>query len=220
MSGHSVYPQHYLRRMGYFYLVILWSIWCGLHSMLISLTVTDWLRKRFPDGFRFYRIAYNLFALVTVVPVLRYAASLRTDPVIVWGGPWRPVPVLLGLGALFFFIAGSRRYDSLQFFGIRQLKGENARSGLASDGRLDTGGILSIVRHPWYSAGILLVWIRPMDMAAILSNLVICGYFMIGAWLEERKLRQRFGRQYVAYQQRVSMFFPFKWARRKILQKD
>jgi methanethiol S-methyltransferase len=200
-------------------LVIVWVAWCALHSALISITVTESLRKRFPNGFRFYRIFYNLFAGATLLPVFFYTICLRGVPIVAWEGLWRIVPFLLGIAALFFFVAGARRYDFLRFIGLRQIKDEKACSVLTDDCFLDTGGVLSIVRHPWYSGGILIVWARPLDAAAILTNLVVGGYFVVGAILEERKLKVQFGQQYADYQQRVSMFFPIKWAGRLFLGK-
>ena len=197
--------------MPYLLLAIFWIAWCALHSALISLPVTAWLRKKFPDGFRYYRILYNLFSVVTLLPVLLFGLSLKSEPVVAWQGPWRIVPILLGIAALSFLAAGARRYDLSQFLGLRQLKDEKTCSVLTDDCTLDTGGVLSIVRHPWYSAGILAVWARPLDMAAIVTNLAVCGYLVVGAMLEERKLTVLFGRQYAVYRRRVPMFFPVKW---------
>lgn len=206
--------------MRYILIVILWIVWCALHSALISLTVTESLRSRFPNSFRFYRIIYNLFAVATLLPVLIYTHSLRGEPVVAWEGPWRIVPILLGTMALFFLLAGARRYDFRQLLGLRQIKDEKACSVLTEDCFLDTGGVLSMVRHPWYSAGMLIVWARPLDVTAILTNLVVSGYFVVGAILEERKLKVQFGRQYADYQRRVSMFFPIKWAGRMCPRKN
>jgi len=202
--------------MRYVRLVILWIAWCALHSALIAPYVTDRLRRRFPTGFRYYRILFNLLAVFSLLPVLFYTFTLKGAPVVAWAGPWRIVPILLGSVALLLFVAGGRRYDLLQFSGIRQIKQERTCSVLTEDCSLDTGGVLSIVRHPWYSAGMLVVWTRPLDMTAIAANLVVCGYFVVGAILEERKLKVQFGRQYADYQRRVSMFFPIKWAQQRI----
>jgi protein-S-isoprenylcysteine O-methyltransferase Ste14 len=198
--------------MAYGGLVIIWISWCALHSVLISITVTEALRVRFPQAHRYFRLLYNLTALTTLVPVLWVSASLRGEAIVRWDGPLVAVPIVLATAALFFFAAGGRRYDFLQFAGIRQLNGENDCAVLTDDCSLDTEGILGVVRHPWYTGGLLIVWARPLDLAAILTNLVICGYFVVGAFLEERKLKRRFGEPYVAYQRRVSMFFPIKWA--------
>ena len=205
--------------MRYFFLAILWVAWCTLHSALISLPLTEALRKKFPNNFRYYRITYNLIAAVSLIPVLLYADSLKRAPIIQWQGPWRIVQILLIVMALLFLWAGAQRYDLRQFMGLRQIREENACSVLTDDCSLDTRGVLSMVRHPWYTAGILLVWARPLDLSAILTNLIVCGYLIIGAVLEERKLKVQFGQDYVTYQGRVSMFFPVKWARRALFGK-
>ncbi len=205
--------------MRYLWLIILWVVWCTLHSALIDPAATDRFRKKFPRGFRYYRALYNLFAAVSLIPVLFFTFSLKGVPVVTWAGPWRIVPILLGGTALLLFVAGGKRYDLLQFSGIRQIKRERTCSVLTDDCSLDAAGVLSVVRHPWYSAGMLVVWARPLNMAAIVSNLVICGYFIVGAILEERKLKMQFGDQYADYQRRVSMFFPIKWIQQRFLRK-
>lgn len=197
--------------MRYFFLMILWVGWCSLHSALVSLPLTEALRKKFPNRFRYYRIIYNFFAAVTLIPVLLYGYSLKSAPLITWQGPWAIVPALLIASALLFLWAGARRYDLRQFMGLRQLTDDKTCSVLTNDCTLDTRGVLSVVRHPWYTAGILIVWARPLDVSTILVNLIICSYFVIGAILEERKLMVQFDQDYVNYKRQVSMFFPVKW---------
>lgn len=172
--------------------------------------MTQRLRLRFPDFFRYYRLLYNLFAVVSLAPVLAYTFSLRGPTLVAWQGVWKVVTLVLGAAALSLFWAGARRYDFLQFFGLRQIRRENACSALSGDCSLDTGGVLSLVRHPWYTGGLLVIWVRPLDLAAIVTNLVLCGYLVVGALLEERKLKALFGAAYEDYRQRVSMFFPLK----------
>ena len=203
----------------YLLLTFLWIAWCALHSAMISLSVTGALKRKIPGAFRWYRLFFNAVAVVTLVPVLLYAESLRGPVLFSWAEPWRVVQVLLIGAALLFFTAGARRYDFSQFLGLRQLKEDNGCSVLTDDCTLDTDGILSVVRHPWYTGGMLIVWARPLDTAAILTNLVVTAYFVVGAFLEERKLKTQFGRQYDAYRQRVSMFFPIKWAKYRLQKK-
>jgi protein-S-isoprenylcysteine O-methyltransferase Ste14 len=38
----------------------------------------------------------------------------------------------------------------------------------------------------------------------------------MGAFLEERKMLAEFGEEYIGYQRRVSMLFPFKWLMQKL----
>ncbi len=200
----------------YVVLISLWGAWCFLHSFMITLTVTGFVRKRFAKTYRYYRIFYNVIALATLTPVLIYSFSIKGPPVFGWDGPFRIVQGLFVFSALLLFIGGARRYSLNQFLGIRQVRENSACSVLTDDCRLDTGGILGMVRHPWYTGGILIVWARNLDMAAMLTSLVITGYFLIGAFLEERKLLAEFGKEYIDYQRRVSMLFPFKWVIQKL----
>ena len=199
----------------YAILVLLWTAWCVLHSFLISRPVDRFFRRRLKAGYRYTRLAYNLIAVASLVPVLAYTWTLEGPPFFTWDGPLRGVQALMLLTALFFFAAGGRRYDFLQFAGIRQVRAQNDCTVLTDDCSLDTDGILGVVRHPWYSGGILLVWANHLDVAALLVNSVITLYFVLGAILEERKLAAEFGETYRVYQQNVSMLVPVKWIRRR-----
>jgi len=73
-----------------------------------------------------------------------------------------------------------------------------------------------MVRHPWYTGGLLLIWAQKMDRPILMMSLILSVYFIVGALLEERKLRRIYGQVYRDYQHEVSMFFPFKWLKKKI----
>lgn len=200
----------------YVLLVSLWGGWCFLHSFMITPTVTGFVQKHFEKEYQYYRIFYNFMALVTLIPVLIYSFSIKGPAVFRWEGPFRIVQGLLAGSALLLFIGGAGRYDLAQFLGIRQVRENSTCSALTDDCHLDTGGILGMIRHPWYAGGILIVWARNLDTAAILTSLVITGYFIVGAFLEERKILAEFGEEYIGYQRRVSMLFPFKWVVQKL----
>lgn len=189
-------------------LAVLWTLWCFIHSILISRTVVRPVRKKLGDGYRFYRLFYNTVSVVTLVPVLFYSASLSGDALFDWAGPWRPVQVLLALGALLFFATGARHYDLRQFVGLRQIAEHETGKGLTETGELDTSGVLGVVRHPWYAGGILILWARPLDPAALITNAVLTVYLVAGAFLEEAKLVEEFGNRYRKYQEKVPMFLP------------
>jgi methanethiol S-methyltransferase len=205
----------------YIALILLWVAWCFFHSFLITTSVTGYFQKRFKKAYRYYRILYNFVALVTLIPVLAYTFAVKGMIVFHWEGPSIIAQGLLVVSALLFFIGGARRYDLAQFLGVRQVRETSTCSVLTDDCRLDTGGILGMVRHPWYAGGMLIVWARDLDVAAILTNLVITVYFFIGAYLEERKLLAEFGEEYADYQRRVPMLFPFKQVLKQLRdQKD
>ncbi len=198
--------------MKYLLLALAWTAYCTLHSAMISQTATGVLKRHLGDAFRFYRLFFNAVALLTLIPVLWYARALTQEPFFRWEGVWAvPRYLLLACGIL-LGVAGGRHYSLGQFVGISQLRGASA-GGLATGGGLDSSGVLGLVRHPWYTAVVLLVWAGDLDMAALVGNSVITAYIVVGTLLEERKLVFEFGDAYRDYQERVSMFVPLKWMR-------
>lgn len=207
-------PINYTKHLILLLLVI---AWCVLHSAMISISVTEYIKKRLGPKFRFYRLFYNLMAILTLIPVALFAHSNQTQVIFNWNGYMRIGQViLLGLAGLLFFLGG-RRYDAGQMLGIKQIRAGTSHRVLTETGELDTSGILGITRHPWYLAAILLIWARQLDVSAILINAVFTSYLIVGTFLEEKKLVGEFGQKYLAYQKRVSMLVPYKWLRSKLI---
>ncbi len=124
--------------------------------------------------------------------------------------------ILLGITVLLFFFGG-RRYDALQMLGIKQIRERTSNKVITDTGELDTSGILGITRHPWYLAAMLFIWARQLDISAILVNVILTFYLIVGSYLEEKKLIREFGEKYIAYQKRVSMLMPYKWIKSMII---
>ena len=200
--------------MKYLFLALAWMAYCMLHSAMISETVTRFLKRRLGDSFRFYRLFFNSVAVLTLIPVLWYSHSLRQEAIVRWEGVWLVLQYLLMACGVLLVIAGGRHYSLRQFVGISQLQGASS-GGLAAGGGIDSSGVLGLVRHPWYTAVVLLLWARNLDMAALVGNGVLTVYIVVGTLLEERKLVHEFGDAYRSYQSRVSMFVPLKWNRRR-----
>lgn len=197
--------------MKYAFLALIWLVWCFFHSALISLRATGYLKQRPGDRFRYYRLVYNAFSLITLIPVILYSDSLRSEPLFVWDGAWMALQGFILAVSVFFFLAGARQYDGLSFLGLRQLRSGSSCEGLSETCALNTKGVLGVVRHPWYAGGILIIWARDLDLSLIITNVILTGYFIVGTLLEERKLLVEFPGAYREYQQRVSMLFPWRW---------
>ena len=206
-------------KASYLYSALAWAVWCAVHSALISIPVTEYLKKRLGDGFRFYRLFYNAFSLATVIPVLLYSISIPQQPIFRWEGSLGILQYLLLAVSIGLFILGGRHYSLFQFLGISQVKSLGVNPTLSENARFVATGIHRVIRHPWYLGGILIVWARDLGPSAILNNLVIDAYFVIGAVLEERKLIFEFGESYREYQRKVSMFLPYKWLKAKLSDK-
>jgi protein-S-isoprenylcysteine O-methyltransferase Ste14 len=197
-------------------LALLVAGWCGLHSALIAITVTRFFERLLGVHYRFYRLLFNMFAILTLAVVIRYQWSIRGLPVFEWEGYLRVVQVGLVLLGLLLFVLGARKYDARRFLGLTQIKDGVTTGAMTQSGDLDTSGISSVIRHPWYLALLLLIWARPLDPSVIVLNAVFSVYIVIGARLEERKLVREFGEKYRDYQERVSMLLPFKWLKARI----
>lgn len=182
---------------------------------MISETVTGFLRRRLGDSFRFYRLFFNSIAIFTLIPVLWYSYAIGQEVIFRWEGVWAVPQYLLRACGILLVIAGGRRYSLGQFMGISQLR-ETSSGGLATGGRIDSSGVLGLVRHPWYTAVVLLLWTGDLNMSALVGNAVLTVYIVIGTLLEERKLVHEFGDDYRSYQRRVSMFVPLKWIWRRV----
>ncbi len=195
---------------------LLWILWCSLHSTLVATPVTDWLKKSWGRQFRFYRLFFSVFSVATLVPLIAYSIHIEGGPVFRWEGPWIIAKYGLLATAIFLFYAGGRHYSLGQLLGIRQIKTGRTGQALSEYNRLDTSGILGMIRHPWYTAGILIVWAQDISVSALVINIIICAYFVVGTVLEEHKLLLTFGESYRRYQERVSMFVPFKWLKARL----
>jgi methanethiol S-methyltransferase len=205
--------------MKYTVLIILWFLWCLIHSGMISLTINDYLKNRFGRYYKFYRLFYNLTALITLIPLIIYSQSLKGSVLFQWEGCMMFVQFLLIAAAITLFAAGALKYDMLQFLGVQQIKSGKSHSTLSEIGEIETSGILGITRHPWYLAAIIFVWVdyREMYVSTLIVNILLTIYLFIGTALEERKLIIQLGDTYKDYMNRVSMLFPMKWIVSKLL---
>jgi methanethiol S-methyltransferase len=201
--------------VNYLFLALAWTAYCVLHSAMISETATGFLERRLGASFRFYRLFFNAVALVLLVPVVWYSHTLGGEPVVRWEGTWRAARYALVLVGVLLLVGGLRHYSLRRFLGISQLR-KPSPGGLATGGGIDSTGILGLVRHPWYTAVLLLLWARDLDLARLVANGVLTVYVVVGTLLEERKLVHEFGDAYRAYQERVSMFVPLKWLRSRV----
>jgi methanethiol S-methyltransferase len=197
--------------MVYIILAILWITFCVLHSELISITLTSFIKQKIGDSYRFYRLFYNIFSIATLIPVLVYTASIKQLPFFVWSGYLLPVKYGLLFVGILCFVMGSRHYNFGQFFGFTQIKEGKNQALINKTGKLSSRGILGIVRHPFYAGIYPLIWSNDLDITSLIVNIILSIYVLIGTLLEERKLILEFGDAYRAYQQKVSMLFPVKW---------
>ncbi len=185
--------------------------WCTLHSLLITTTLTSSLADKWPSAFRYYRLFYNTFSIVSLLPVGLLYLSVKTgeESLYTWTMPMELIRYALLLVSLLLFIGGARVYDLKTFLGISQIRDGGQRLALSKDAFI-TRGVTRYVRHPWYLGGILFVWSFPatLSFSALLVAIILTGYFLVGGWLEDRKLVVQFGESYQEYMAHVPGIIP------------
>jgi methanethiol S-methyltransferase len=204
-------------RFAYLMLALLWTAYCAVHSVLISIKVTSFFKRVLGTRYCFYRLLFNAFSLGTLLLLLTYSHSPRFQGLLLlaWNGNCRIVQYVLLLVALVLLFSGARHYSMSQFLGVQQIRSNRTQSSLTKSGHLDTTGVLGFTRHPWYLATFILLWAGDQNAGSVIINAVLSGYLVIGTLLEERKLVLEFGDKYREYQENVSMFVPLKWLNHK-----
>ena len=182
-------------------LIYLWTLFGIIHSIFASQTIKGLSEKYLPRVNLYYRLIYNFFAafftgIITAFTFYapRYVISdLPTFVNILFYS--------IQFSGIIFFIIAMRDYDMADFLGAGNKQDVQA---------LKTTGALGFVRHPFYLAGLLVIWFREVTVTSLITNLCLTLYIFIGIKLEEKRLIQQFGQAYRDYQLRVPMIFPRK----------
>ena len=181
------------------------AAWGILHSLLASLASKEFFGKTLGAGFmRLYRLGYNVFSVLSLLPVLWLMWVLSDQPLYSVPAPWKYL-MLAGQGiAAFLLLYGVLQTDTLSFIGLRQLADPELKSGM-----LVTSGLYRFVRHPLYSAGLLFLWLTPaLTINQLNVYLSATLYIFVGAYFEERKLLREYGAAYAEYKSVTPMILP------------
>lgn len=186
-------------------LLILWSVYFYLHSLLAAPSVKAFFKMSFSiESDLAYRIGYNLFAFTGILILLwlqyiissaiLFKRSLISDCIAF--GIMAPGLVLM--------IISIRNYDWPSFIGLTKEKKYS----------LVITGMNKYVRHPLYSSTMLFasgffIWQPYLKNLSLLILMWI--YLAIGIIYEERKLVNTYGATYKDYQKTVKKMIPFIW---------
>lgn len=187
-----------------FWLILSIALWGIIHSVMASLGFKSLLRRILGDGvMRFYRLFYNVFSVLSFVPILYMMTVLPNRDLYQVPSPWNYLMIAgQGLSVLLLLVAVLQT-DTLAFIGLRQIISDE------KNGKLVTSGLYRFVRHPLYTFGLLILWLTPnitVNSLAFYVSLTI--YILVGAYFEERKLLREFGHEYVAYKSVTPMLIP------------
>jgi methanethiol S-methyltransferase len=192
--------------MNLFWLILSIALWGLLHTLFASLRFKAFTRRMLgPTTDHVYRLCYNVFAGFSLLPVLALAALQPDRSLYTVRLPWSLLMYAGELLALLTLAFGFLQSHPLEFLGLQQLASTTSETG-----GLITTGLYRYVRHPLYSAGLVLIWLVPrMSVNVLVMDLGLSAYILIGASFEERKLRKEFGQAYTDYISETPMLVPF-----------
>jgi protein-S-isoprenylcysteine O-methyltransferase Ste14 len=187
--------------------IVLWGV---IHSLLASAGIKDLLRRMFGDGFmRFYRLSYNIFAVISVLPVLYLMLTVPDQALYQVPAPFSFLLRAGQMASILFLFIAVLQTDILSFAGLRQLFEEE------KTGQLTISGLYRYVRHPLYTFSLLILWLSPnMSLNSFIVYAALTIYVLIGIIFEERKLIREFGQEYETYRDATPMLIPglrFGW---------
>lgn len=185
-------------------LILALILWGVLHSVLASTAVYDLLHRTFGAGaMKFYRLFYNIIAVVSILPALYLMLTLPDTPLYQVPAPFNVIMRVGQVVSIVLLFAAVSQTDILSFAGLRQLVEEE------KPGRLITNGLYRYVRHPLYTFTLFFFWLSPnMSLNSFILYAALTIYVFVGIIFEERKLTRAFGQEYEEYRAVTPMLLP------------
>ena len=186
-------------------LIAYFAVWAVVHSWLASLRFKAWTRRQLGASVdRWYRLAYVVFATLTLLPLLAMVVFLPDRALYLVAPPWRWLMVAGQVAALAGLTGAVLQTGPSYFLGLSQLFGQQS-----TEGDLQVRGFYCRVRHPLYLFAILLIWLTPGMTANLLTLYAMMTlYFVVGSVPEEHRLIAEFGQAYQDYQRQVPRLIP------------
>lgn len=174
-------------------------LYCAVHSVLAMPAI-----KKVVGNQRLYRLVYSLLAVVGLMGILLYQATLPAQKFFEPNDVSQIAGLALGLVGIQLIRMAFKKHSFKAFIGLKK----------AGESPLITDGIYARLRHPLYTATLalglgFLVFYPTMSIVVMLAVWVV--YLPIGIKLEEAKLIATYGEAYRDYQKSTTALLPGIW---------
>ncbi len=179
-----------------------------VHSLLASLVCKRWVTQHWPQSVHYYRLFFNLVAILMLLPVAWVSFTYAQEPLWQWPPTIAWLFDLMAVLALIGFLHSLRDYDLGIFLGLQQWRLKDAEKAHET---FKIGFWHRFVRHPWYFFLLVILWSREPDALQLLLYSLVTAYLFIGSRLEEGKLVDCYGEVYQRYRNSVPGLIPLPW---------
>lgn len=177
------------------------ALYGALHSVLASQSVKAWAARRLGLRGGAYRLAFNAFSTVTLLPVLALPVRYPDRLLYRLPWPWTALGVAVQLLGVLLVLDAVRRTGVWAFLGLRDPEG---------DCPFTAAGPYRWMRHPIYVGSLLFLWASPlMTRNQALLYTALSLYLVVGERLEEGRLVRELGAVYRDYRRRVPTWTPW-----------
>lgn len=183
-----------------------WMAYFALHSILASRKTKEWVKGTSSVIHENYRILYNIISIIGLVLLMLLTFQ---NPVLLFKAPYISSFIgfsFAGIGT-FVLLVALMTFDLKEFIGIAPRKDVPAENG-----KLIITGIYQYVRHPLYTGVILQVlgvFVLFPYIKVLIASVILIVYILIGSKLEEVKLIDEFGEEYISYKKKVKGLIPY-----------
>ena len=192
-------------KTGFLWILLAGVLYGAIHSAFASKPVKSWVTSQFclqnPNLYRFvFALQSFFFTLVYILLIF-----VLPDAVLYFiPAPWIYLTTTIEVAALVCAVICLLQTGLLSFLGLSGLiKNRTTPDSLRTD------GFYRIMRPPLYVFSLLMIWLLPIMTWNILAfNIGASLYMLVGSIVEERKLVQEYGTQYLDYKKQVPPFWP------------
>ncbi len=182
-----------------------------IYGLVHSVTAATWFKSRLrrligPSFDRGYRLVYNTFAGISLLPLFWMLAVLPDRGLYAVPSPWAWLMMAGQAAALVGAGITLLQTNVWHFAGLAQI----AAADPTATGSLNVRGTYAWVRHPLYTFSLIFLWLTPsMTVNLLVTYAIFTAYFYLGSIHEERRLVREFGEAYVRYQASVPRLIPW-----------
>lgn len=193
--------------MGYWVLVIFWASFYFLHSVFADMKIKRKFKGWLGPKFIWYRLLYSLFATIQFLGIFVFTGTLQEIPIFAAFPLASYFGYMLATFGTIILVKSFQKLSPFEFIGF------SPSDEFTKADRLVVSGLHAYVRHPIYSALILIFvgysLVQPMPSSLVHLGMLII-YLPIGIYLEEKKLIEKFGQAYIDYKKKIPALIPRK----------